>query len=110
MPSSNHPINATISGVIFTPIIKAPGFTFNTQYGNSENSAGLVVGKQNVVVMLFDKPIFAGLCTTGVADTNLGTEVLIPIDVDSKEEVDKLAERAVAAGGSSTHQPAEMKG
>ena len=71
---------------------------------------GLLVGKQNIVVMLFDKPTFAGLCTTGVADTNLGTEVLIPIGVNSKEEVDKLAERAVAAGGSSIHQPAEMRG
>lgn len=71
---------------------------------------GLVVGKQNIVVMLFDKPTFAPLCTTGVADNNLDTEVLIPIGVDSKEEVDKLTERSVAAGGSSTHQPAEMKG
>ena len=68
------------------------------------------MGKQNIAVVLFDKPTFAGLCTTGVADTNLGTEVLIPIGVDSKGEVGKLAERSVAAGGSSTHQPTEMKG
>ena len=89
---------------------KALGFTFNTQYGNSENSASLLVGKQNVVVMLFDEPTFKGFCTTEVADTNLGTEVLISIGVDSKEEVDELAQKAIAAGGTSPHQPSEMKG
>jgi predicted lactoylglutathione lyase len=85
------------------------GFSFNTQHGNTENSASLVIGEKNVVVMLFDEPTFKGFL--GDAAASIGqTEVLLSIDAESKEEVDELAVKAVAAGGTSSHKPGEMKG
>ena len=86
------------------------GFKFNTQYGNTENSAGLVIGEKNVVVMLFNEPTFKGFINNEITDTKTGTEVLLSIDAQSKEEVDEMAEKAVNAGGKTSHKPSEMKG
>lgn len=86
------------------------GFTFNPNYGNSEGSACLMLGEQKVIIMLFEEPAFKSFTNTEVADTRKGTEVLLSIDAESKEEVDEIAKRAVEAGGNSNHKPSEMKG
>ncbi len=86
------------------------GFSFNTQYGNSSNSACLLVGQKNVVVMLFNESTFKSFTSNEIADTTHATEVLFSIDAESKEEVDEMARRAIDAGGKSNHQPNEMKG
>jgi uncharacterized protein len=88
---------------------KELGFTFNT-HGNSENSACLLVGQKNVVVMLFDEQTFKGFTNSQVSNTTQSSEVLVSIGLESKDEVDELAKKAVAAGGSSNHQPGEMQG
>lgn len=89
---------------------KAMGFSFNTQYGDQANSASLIIGEKKVVVMLFDETTFSGFANGEVADAQKGTELLLSIGVDSKEEVDELAKMAVAAGGASKHKPADMQG
>ncbi|MGI8637417.1 MAG: VOC family protein, partial [Segetibacter sp.] len=89
---------------------KELGFSFNTQHGNTDSSASLLVGQKNVVVMLFSEPAFKGFINSEVANAKQGTEVLLSVGVESKEEVDDLAKKAVAAGGSSNHQPREMEG
>lgn len=86
------------------------GFKFNTQQGNSDTSACLLMGDKNVVVMLFEEPAFRGFANHEVADTSKGSEILLSIDAQSKEEVDEITRKAVEAGGSSTHKPSEMKG
>jgi predicted lactoylglutathione lyase len=86
------------------------GFQFNTQRGNGPNSACLLVGEKNIVVMLFDEPTFKSFTGTGISDAATSAEVLLSIDAESKEEVDEMAKKAVAAGGSSTHKPSEMQG
>ncbi len=86
------------------------GFSFNTHNGNSKNSVSLLIGQKKVVVMLFDEPTFKSFTNNILADTKQGTEVLLSIDAESKEEVDEMAAKAVAAGGSSTHKPNEMPG
>jgi predicted lactoylglutathione lyase len=86
------------------------GFTFNPAYGNSDNSASLLVGENNTVVMLFDEPTFRSFTSNEVSDTNSGTEVLLSFDAENKEEVDEIAKKAIAAGGSSNHIPNVMKG
>lgn len=86
------------------------GFKFNTQHGNSENSASLLIGDKNVVVMLFDEPTFSSFTNTEIANTNQAAEVLLSIDAQSKDEVDEMATKAIKAGGSSNHKPTEMTG
>jgi hypothetical protein len=104
-------INLPVKDVALSrAFFKELGFTFNTQHGNSNNSASLLVGKKNTVVMLFDEQTFKGFTNCQVADITQSTEVLLSIGVESKDEVDELAKKAVAAGGSSNHQPKEMQG
>ncbi len=87
------------------------GFRFNPQYGNSDNSASLLIGEKDVVVMLFEEAFFKN-CSggNGVVVSSATTEVLLSIDAQSKEEVDEMAKKAVEAGGTSSHQPTEMNG
>jgi predicted lactoylglutathione lyase len=86
------------------------GFTFNTGQGNGPNSACMLLGDQNVVCMLFDEPTFKGFTNNEITSTGQSTEVLLSIDAQSKEEVDEMVQKAVAAGGSSKHVPKEMEG
>jgi len=86
------------------------GFKFNTVHGNTENSACLLIGEKEVVVMLFDEPTFKGFTNNEITSTKQSTEVLLSIDAQSKEEVDEMVKKAIAAGGSSNHIPKEMQG
>jgi hypothetical protein len=86
------------------------GFKFNTGQGNGPNSACMLLGDKNVVVMLFDEPTFRGFTNNEITSTKQSTEVLLSIDAESKEEVDELVAKVIAAGGTSSHKPYEMKG
>src|SRR5215213_6963856 len=98
----NLPVkNIYASKTFFTQL----GFTFNTQYGNSDNSLSLLVGEKKVVVMLFDEPTFQSFVNSNLIAAGTGNEVLLSLGVESKEEVDELAMKATAAGGSSNHKP-----
>lgn len=88
----------------------AVGFEFNGQYGNSDNSACLLLGDKKTVVMLFEEAAFKGFTRSGIPDTTDTAEVLLSLSMDSVAEVDAIIQKAVAAGGSSSHQPGEMKG
>jgi|SRR6185437_207936 len=86
------------------------GFKLNPHNGNTDNSACFLVGNANVVVMLFDESSFKGFTNHEVADAKQGSEVLISVGVESKEQVDELAKNAVEAGGTSNHKPGKMEG
>ncbi|CAD5253328.1 MULTISPECIES: VOC family protein [unclassified Imperialibacter] len=86
------------------------GFQFSTGPGDTETSAALLVGEKNVVVMLFEEPAFKGFANADIADTSKGCEVLLSIDTESKEEVDTLTQKAIDAGGKSSHKPSAMSG
>jgi predicted lactoylglutathione lyase len=94
------------SKAFFTEI----GFKLKGGPGNTERSAPLVLGNKEVVVMLFEEPVFKGFVNTEIGDAAKQCEVLLSVDAASKEEVDEMAARAVAAGGKSGHQPYAMQG
>jgi predicted lactoylglutathione lyase len=103
----NLPVkNIAKSRAFFTEL----GFSFNTQYGNSDNSISLLVGNKNTVVMLFEEPAFEGFARCKTADVKNSAEVLLSVGVDSKEAVDELAKKAILAGGVCDHVPKEMQG
>jgi predicted lactoylglutathione lyase len=81
-----------------------------TPYGNSETSAGIMIGDNNFVVMLFKEQVFKSFIESTVADTAVATELLISIDAQSREEVDAWPQKVTAAGGSVFRQPAESQG
>ncbi len=86
------------------------GFKFSPGPGNTENSAPLVIGSKNVVVMLFEEPAFKGFVNQEITDTKKHCEVLLSFDAQSKEEVDEMVVKAIKAGGTSNHKPTEMTG
>ena len=75
------------------------GFSFNSQYNNSDESACLVIGEKDVVVMLFTEAAFENFTGNKIFDSNQGTEVLFSIGAESREEVDEMSELVVKAGG-----------
>jgi len=88
----------------------ALGFSFNTRYGNTPDSACLLVGKNNVAVMLFSEKMFESFTRHKITDTNTSCELLISIDAETREEVDELAKKAAAAGGKVFAEPGESQG
>jgi uncharacterized protein len=84
---------------------------FFTKLGFSINDhGGVVIGKNNFTVMLFEESVFKGIVRNGIADTAMVSEVLISIDAESREEVDEWAKKVTAAGGNVFAQPAENQG
>jgi hypothetical protein len=85
-------------------------FKFNATQGNGPNSACMMMGDKDVVVMLFDEPTFKQCLGDAAAELSKASEVLLSIDAQSKEEVDAITKRAVDAGGTSPHKPKDMQG
>ncbi|KQX47118.1 hypothetical protein ASD40_17815 [Paenibacillus sp. Root444D2] len=56
-------------------------------------------------MMLFPESTFKSFTKNDIADTKQGTEVLLSIDTESKEEVDQMLEKAVQAGGTIYGEP-----
>ena len=86
------------------------GFKFSDGPGNTPNSAPLLIGSKEVVVMLFEESVFKGFVNQEVSDPTKVSEVVLSIDAGSKEEVDGFVEKVLEAGGSSNHKPYKMDG
>lgn len=82
---------------------EALGYAFNPQFSN-EQGACLVLG-ENLYAMLLVHPFFQGFIDKRIADARESTEVLVCLSCDSREEVDQLVARAIAAGGRAPRPP-----
>jgi predicted lactoylglutathione lyase len=86
------------------------GFTFKGGPGDTEFSACMILGERKTAVMLFAEPVFKGFTSSPIADTSKGTEVLLSIDAESREEVDDITEKALKAGGTVFGRPGGKDG
>ncbi|MGZ3181495.1 MAG: VOC family protein [Telluria sp.] len=82
----------------------ALGFTFNDRFSN-ENAAFMHVVGDTIQAMLTTEPFFQSLIDKPVAQAREANEVVICLSCESREEVDSLIARAVAAGGRIPHPP-----
>lgn len=82
------------------------GFSFNLQF-TDEKAACLVINDGSIYAMLLTEPMFQTFTKKQIADATKTTEVLIGIDVESREKVDALVAKAVEAGGSVYISPAD---
>lgn len=57
--------------------------------------------------MLLTEPFFAGFTKKQIADATKTTEVLIAIDVATKDQVTEMVNKALEAGGSIYSNPAD---
>ncbi|MCE3280107.1 MAG: extradiol dioxygenase [Bacteroidetes bacterium] len=86
------------------------GFRFNTKHGDSETAAVMLVGENNFVIMLFTEDEYKKVAKIQSSDTTKGSELLISIDAESREEVELLTAKAEKAGGIVFGKPAEVQG
>ena len=82
----------------------ALGFTFNSRY-SGENAAFMNIVEGNIEAMLTTEPFFQSLIGKPVANAKEANEVVICLSCESREEVDSLIAKALAAGGRIPHPP-----
>lgn len=88
----------------------AVGFTPNPHYPQTAQSASFFIGTKPFVLMLFDDATFSHVSGHAVSDTHAGTEMLISVDAETREEVDAYASKAEQAGGIVFGKPGEVQG
>ncbi|MEU8472927.1 VOC family protein [Streptomyces sp. NPDC029006] len=76
------------------------GYTINPQF--SDEKAASVVISDTIVVMLLTKPFYATFTKKEIADATTTNEVMLCLSAESREQVDELVDRAIAAGGAAT--------
>ena len=82
----------------------ALGFSRNPQF--SDETAACIVVSDTIHIMLSNHEKFKMFTPKAVCDTSSAVEVLISLSCESREEVDALVAKALAAGGS-TYDKAE---
>jgi uncharacterized protein len=80
------------------------GFSFDEQF-TDENGTRMIVS-DDTSVMLVVEPFFQGFISPqGVTDTSQNREVIVGLSAESREQVDELADKALAAGGRALGEP-----
>ena len=82
---------------------RALGFSFNPQFTN-EQGACMVIS-EDIFTMLLVEPFFQTFTKKPIADAKKSTEVLVCLSCDSRDEVDALVKKALAAGGTAPNAP-----
>ncbi len=72
------------------------GFTFNPQF-TDKNATCMIMG-ENIFAMLLVKPFFQTFTKKEIVDATKQIQVLNALSLGSREEVDVLVEKALAAG------------
>lgn len=76
------------------------GLGFQQDKRFSDDKAACIVVNEQACVMLLTEPFFAGFTTRAVADTASHVEAILAVSADSRQDVDTLADTALASGGS----------
>ena len=84
---------------------KGLGFAFNRQF--TDETAACMVTSDDGYVMLLTEAKFKEFTQKQIADATKTTEVLTCFAVDSKDEVNRMVEAALAAGATEAREPME---
>ncbi len=79
------------------------GFKFNPQF-TDETATCMIVG-ENIFVMLLTEAKFKTFTPKAICDATKSTEVLVCLSSESRQKVDDMVRKAVAAGGSTYAEP-----
>ena len=85
---------------------KSLGFTHNPQF--SDDTAARIIISDAISVMLSSHAKFREFTPKAVCDTSRAVEVLIFLSCETREQVDELVARALAAGGSTYDKPEDF--
>jgi len=80
------------------------GYTFNQQF--SDEKAACMVISETIYAMLISEAYFKTFIPNKeISDTSKSKEVLLALSADSRQQVDELADKAIAAGGKNVRDP-----
>ena len=79
------------------------GFTFNPQF--TDETATCMIVSDDIFVMLLTREKFKTFTPKPICDATQATEVLVCLSLDSRDEVDGMVRKAVAAGGTTYNEP-----
>ena len=82
----------------------ALGFGFKPEF-SSEHAAYMVIVDDSIHAMLMTETFFQSLIDKPLARAREANEVIICLSCESRDEVDSLIAKAVAAGGRTPHPP-----
>ena len=99
----NLPVSDLAKSMAF---FKALGFSNNPQF-TGDNGACMVIS-DTIFVMLCPQDRFRDFTPKAICDTSKAVEVLINLSCESREEVDGLVAKALAAGGSTYDKPEDL--
>ena len=79
------------------------GFEFNPQF--TDKNATCMIINDSIFVMLLVEEFFQTFTKKEVVNAEGSTEVIIALSADSREDVDKIVNRALAAGAKASNDP-----
>ncbi len=79
------------------------GFAFSSQF--TGHPATCLIVADDIFVMLLTEEKFKTFTPNEICDATKSTEVLVCLSADSREKVDEMVRKAVAAGGSIYNEP-----
>ena len=82
------------------------GFEFDSRFTDEQATCMIISDEAFVMLLVEDR--FKDFTTKAIADPATVTEAIVALSAESREQVDELADRALAAGGSPANDPIEM--
>ena len=79
------------------------GFTFNAQF--TDETAACMIVSEDIFVMLLTENKFKTFTPKTICDATKSTEVLVCLSSVSRDEVNEMVRKAVAAGGTTYKEP-----
>ena len=79
------------------------GFTFNPQFTN-QNAACMVISEDNYAMLLVES-FFKTFTKKEIVDAKKNTEALIALSAESRQKVDEILNKALAAGAKEPRAP-----
>jgi len=79
------------------------GFSFNPQFTDA-SAACMIVG-EDIFVMLLTREKFQTFTPNEICDATKSTEVLVYLTCESRDKVNEMVRKAVAAGGATYNEP-----
>ena len=85
---------------------EALGYSRNPQFSNDDGAC--IVISDTIFVMVLAHAKFRVFTPKAICDTNQAVEMLLNLSCESREQVDDLVARALAAGGSTYDEPEDL--
>ena len=82
------------------------GFSFDKRF-TDESATCMIVG-EDAYAMLLVRERFQDFTKKEIVDSTRQTEAILALSAESREDVDQLADKALASGGSEANEPMEM--